>query len=430
MHRRDQDCGIIGNGERPQPSIDQPSNRANTQLDPDAVTRPSRKTLLFTLALAGGLGWLAWAVQQQLQETTGSQGRDGDQRPIPVEVAPIVHGPIEKRRTFTGTLEAQAEFVVAPKVSGRIEDIGLDLADAVKRGQVVAMLDDAEYVQDVARAEADLAVARASHLEAESLLKIAERELVRVEKLQTRGLSSDSQLDTSRAEQLAKRALVSVTEARVASAQADLEAARIRLGYTQVTADWRGGSERRIVAERYVDEGETVTANTALLRIVELDPITAVFSVTERDYADLKSGTQALIATDAYPNETFEGQIQRIAPVFRESTRQARVEIGVANPDRRLKPGMFARATLILDRHQDAIIVPEQALTRRDGLDGLFVIDADADKAVWRPVQPGIRQGDQVEVIGEGLEGRVVVLGQQQLRDGASVRIVERGTTP
>ncbi|EGV27718.1 efflux transporter, RND family, MFP subunit [Thiorhodococcus drewsii AZ1] len=430
MHRRSKDCGIIGNGERPQPLMDQASNRANTQLDPDAVTRPSRKTLLFTLILIGGLGWMAWAVQQQLRETSPSRGDDATTRPIPVEVAAITHGPIEKQRTFTGTLEAHAEFVVAPKVSGRVEVLNVDLADEVSRRQVVAILDDAEYVQEAARAEADLAVAQASHLEAESLLKITERELERIEKLQSRGLSSESQLDTTRAEQLAKRALVSVTEARVASAQANLETARIRLGYTQVTADWRGGSERRMVAERFVDEGETVTANTALLRIVELDPITAVFSVTERDYADLKSGTQALIATDAYPNETFEGQIQRIAPVFRESTRQARVEIGVANPDRRLKPGMFARATLILDRHQDAIIVPEQALTRRDGLDGLFVIDADADKAVWRPVKPGIRQGDQVEVIGEGLEGRVVVLGQQQLRDGASVRIVERGTAP
>ncbi|EXJ17002.1 efflux RND transporter periplasmic adaptor subunit [Imhoffiella purpurea] len=394
------------------------------------MTRPSRKTLLFTLALVGALGWLAWAVQQQLRETAGSQGRDGDQRPIPVEVAPIVHGPIEKRRTFTGTLEAQAEFVVAPKVSGRIEDIGLDLADAVKRGQVVAMLDDAEYVQDVARAEADLAVTRASHLEAESLLKIAERELERVEKLQTRGLSSDSQLDTSRAEQLAKRALVSVTEARVASAQADLEAARIRLGYTQVTADWRGGSERRMVAERYVDEGETVTANTALLRIVELDPITAVFSVTERDYAELRTGMAALISTDAFPGESFEGRIQRIAPVFRESTRQARVEIGVENPDRRLKPGMFARATLILDRHEDATIVPEQALTKRDAGEGIFVIASESSQALWRPVRSGIQEEDRLEVIGDGLEGRVVTLGQQQLRDGARVRVVEPETAP
>ncbi|NIR30343.1 MAG: HlyD family efflux transporter periplasmic adaptor subunit, partial [Gammaproteobacteria bacterium] len=70
---------------------------------------------------------------------------------------------------------------------------------------------------------------------------------------------------------------------------------------------------------------------------VELDPITAVFYVTERDYARLKPGQEAALSTDAYPGESFSGRIVRIAPVFRESTRQARVELRVANPDLRLK---------------------------------------------------------------------------------------------
>lgn len=382
-----------------------------------------RKTLLLTFVLLGAASILAWTIHQRLQGTTAPPARNSDEQPVPVEVAAIVRGPIELLRTFTGTLEARAEFMVAPKVSGRVEQLNLDLADQVTRGQVVAVLDDAEYVQSVARAQADLEVARATHAEAESLLQIAERELTRMDRLRKRGISSESERDAAKAEQLAKQALVQVTNARIASAQADLEATRIRLGYTQVSADWRGGSERRVVAERYVDEGETVAANAPLLRIVELDPAIAVFYVTERDYARLRPGQPATLSTDAFPGETFVGAIQRIAPVFRESTRQARVELRVANAELRLKPGMFARATVVLDRVEEAVIIPEQALTQRDGREGVFQVSEDGTLAHWREVQAGIRQAERVQITGEELAGRVVVLGQQLLNDGTRLLI-------
>jgi RND family efflux transporter MFP subunit len=381
------------------------------------------KTLVMVLLLLGAGSVLVWSVYQQLEGTAEKSARKGDAQPVPVEVAAIERGPLELQRTFTGNLEARAEFLVAPKVSGRIEQLTVDLGDSVTRGQVVAVLDDAEYVQAVARARADLEVARASNAEAHSLLKIAERELKRMDQLRERGVSSESQRDAAMAEQLAKQALVKVTKAQIARAEADLEAARIRLSYTQVTAGWHGGGEQRVVAERYVDEGETVAANAPLLRIVELDPVTAVFFVTERDYAQLQIGQSATLSTDAFPGETFQGHIQRIAPVFRESSRQARVELRVVNPELRLKPGMFARSTVIVDRAEQAVIVPEQALTTRNDREGVFLVSADEASVAWREVQTGIRQGERVQVTGEDLKGRVVVLGQQLLDDGSSIRI-------
>jgi len=99
----------------------------------------------------------------RLAETEGgmtSRIGKGATRAVPVELAPIEHGPIARRRTFSGTLEPHAELVVAPKIAGRIEELAVDLADRVTRGQVVARLDDnAERLQAVAQAEADLAVA-------------------------------------------------------------------------------------------------------------------------------------------------------------------------------------------------------------------------------------------------------------------------------
>jgi len=382
----------------------------------------SHKHKLSLVLIIAIVAVIAWLVPQRLQDGDGRGKRDGDGgRVVPVEVADIERGAIELRRVFTGSLDARAEFVVAPKIGGRIEEVGADLADTVSHGQLVARLDNAEYVQAVTQAEADLAVARANLGEARSQLVIAERELQRLDKLRERGVSSESQLDLARADQLAKQAHVEVTRAQVTRAQSALETARIRLGYTEVRADWTGGSDQRQVAERYLDEGETVAANAPLLRIVELDPLTAVFFVTERDYALLEPGQSAELGTDSFPGESFSGEIARIAPVFRTSTRQARVEVRVDNPLLRLKPGMFARISLVLERVTDTTIVPQQALVTRDGDSGVFVVSGDGATVEWRPVSVGIHQGERVQVSGTGLAGRVVVLGQQLLKDGSRI---------
>jgi RND family efflux transporter MFP subunit len=160
-----------------------------------------------------------------------------------------------------------------------------------------------------------------------------------------------------------------------------------------------------------------------LLLIVELDPITGVVFVTERDYARLKTGQTVSLVTDAYPDEPFQGRITRIAPVFQQATRQARVEMTIANPRHRLKPGMFIRATIVLDRVEEATIVPERALTERRDRTGVFVVN-EADRTVaWREVRVGIRDEGRVQVEGEGLVGRVVTLGHQLVDDGSLVTI-------
>jgi RND family efflux transporter MFP subunit len=387
---------------------------------------PSRfmKGRIFTVSILLVAALLVWLIAQRLLEVDGQGGNaSGGGRAAPVEVAAIENGTIELRRTFTGTLDAHAGFVVAPKIGGRISDMTVELADTVTRGQVVARLDNAEYVQAVKQAEADLAVAEANLGEAGSQLTIAERELKRLDKLRERGVTSESQLDLAKADQLAKQAHVEVSRAQVSRARSALETARIRLGYTEISADWSGGSEQRQVAERYLDEGETVAANAPLLRIVELDPLTAVFFVTERDYGLLQTGLRAELATDSYPGEVFPGEIVRIAPVFRASTRQARVEMRIDNPRLRLKPGMFVRISLVLDRAAGASIVPEQALVTRDGRSGMFVVAEDGGSVSWREVSVGIRQGDRVQVDGENLGSRVVILGQQLLKDGSPVAI-------
>jgi RND family efflux transporter MFP subunit len=381
------------------------------------------KIFILTVLLIGAAAGLGWVIFGQFQNRADSSKSGKALRPVPVEVAQIQRGPIALQRTFSGELEALAEFVVAPKVSGRVERVIVNIADSVKRGQVVAELDNDEYVQAVAQAQADLLVARANQSQAKSALEIANREFKRTESLLKRGIASDSEFDVATQEQLAKQAQLKVAAAQVTKAESSLEIANIRLGYTKVTAGWTGGDEHRVVAERYVNEGQTVAANAPLLLIVDLNPIVGVIFVTERDYAHLIPGQLVSLTTDAYPGEQYTGRIDRIAPVFRKSTRQARIEMTIDNPQHRLKPGMFIRTTIVLTQVSDATIIPEQALTIRDDKSGVFIVSEDGQSVVWREAKVGIREGNRVQVEGEGLSGRVVTLGQQLVKDGSAITI-------
>ncbi len=386
----------------------------------------SRKTMMIIVCIIAA-GFI-WTVFSRLQDQWKAATQSEITKTVPVAVAQIQQNPIELRRTFSGSLAPSAEFVIAPKISGRVERLYADLGDIVEHGQVVAELDNDEYVQAVALAEADLMVTKANLVEAQNALEIATRELKRFETLRSRGVASDSQFDTAKAEQLSKQARLEVSLAQVTRAEALLETAKIKLGYTKIAAGWTDQGTSRVVSERFEDEGETVAANSPLLSIVALDPIVGVIFVTEKDYASLQLGQAASLVTDAFPGIRFYGQIDRIAPVFGQTTRQAKIELKIENPLHQLKPGMFIRVTVVLDRIESAIIVPEQALTSRDDKAGIFVVNEETQTVSWREVQAGIRESGNVSVTGQGLigpdfSGRVVTLGQQLLNDGSEISI-------
>jgi RND family efflux transporter MFP subunit len=343
--------------------------------------------------------------------------------PVPVEVGHIKQGSIHLRLTFSGSLEARAEFVVAPKIGGRLLSLGVDLSDTVNRGQLVAELDSDEAFQAVLQARADLAVARATQIEKQSSLKIAAREFERINRLKQKGIASDSQYDSAMSNQLVKRSLLEVARAQVMREKSLLEAANIRLGYSKVTADWPGEDDQRLVAERYVDEGQTVSANTPLLLISKLEPITGIVHTTEKDYASLSPGQPVSLTTDAYPTEIFYGKVDRISPVFNKTTRQARIELAIANPELKLKPGMFIRATIDVRTIANATLVPEMAITSRRDQTGVFIVNEKSLTVSWHPVTMGIIEDRQAQVEGNGLSGRVVILGQHLLENGSAISI-------
>lgn len=359
-------------------------------------------------------------------------GSDDKQKrpPAPVAVAPIEWGTIEAFRTFSGSLEASASFIVSSKIGGRVEAVLVDIGDPVLQGGVVARIDDGEYRQATQGARADLLVAQANLAEAKSALEIVNRSIDRAKALRERGVTSEAELDSARSDLLAKQARVKVFEAQVTRAEATLKTTQIQLNYADVTAKWAGPAKERVVAERFVDDGAIVSANTPLVRVVELAPISAVFFVPEKDYASLQIGQAVTLNTDAFPGQSDIGVIERIAPVFQNSSRQARVEVTVENADKRLKPGMFVRANVQVDQAEAAAIVPADAIVKRSDTQGVFVVLPDGKTAKWCPVTVGIRHGNRVEVRGEGLQGNVITLGQQLVEDGAPVILSQTDALP
>jgi multidrug efflux pump subunit AcrA (membrane-fusion protein) len=257
-------------------------------------------------------------------------------------------------------------------------------------------------------------------------------------------------MDTASATYSAAQTRLKVAQAQAEQKEAALKVAQLQLSYTKVQAFWEGGDPNRpdahrhdrVVGERFVDEGTLVSINQPIVSVLENDPLMAVIFVIERDYPKISIGQEAAVTTDAYPGKTFAGAIRRIAPLLRESSRQARVEIEIANADHLLKPGMFVRALVEFGRHDQAALIPISALVRRAGKEGVFIVEGSPltpvsfqpaenrqptpdEPAVLQarfvPVTTGVVSGEIVELLEPAVSGMVVTLGNHLLEDRSRV---------
>lgn len=350
--------------------------------------------------------------------------------PAVVEVDSIRFGTIREIRRLTGTLHPLNETRISPKISGRLESLMIDIGDVVERGQVIARLDDDELKQEVEQARSNLAVAEANLGRVQVELEQAQRELRRVEELNERRVASVSVVDTARLAADVAAADVQVARAELRQREAALRAAEIRLGYTEIRADWEGGSDQRAVATRLANEGEMLSSTSTIVTLVDIGQLRGVMFVTESDYPRLSVGQQVQVRADAFPGLEGTGTISRLAPLFVETSRQARVEVLVQNPDRLLKPGMFVRTDVELQRRDNVTLIPIRALVDRDGVRGVLLADREASVGRFVPVKIGIQEGTMAEVLEPRIEGEVIVLGQNLVNDGAPIRIVESRGVP
>lgn len=392
------------------------------------VIREKRmKKLLLSLLVLPIVVMAGWQLYQRVTglDVTKEPGRSAVS--VAVETKPIRKGLIYDVGVFTGSLEPKSQFVVAPKVAGWLRELLVDVGDTANRNQVIAILDDEEFAQHVEQARAELQVATANAANCASDLDIAKREYERAKALREKQIASASELDVSEASFNACQTRHKVSLAQVAQKEAALKTALVRLSYTKVQVFWEEGDQTRVVGERFVDEGALLQVNQPIVSILQNNPLTAVVYVIERDYPKVMIGQQAVVTTDAYPGKTFTGGITRIAPLLKESSRQARMEVEVPNPDLTLKPGMFVRAKIEFTRHENATLVPLPALVRRNDQEGIFIADPQNLKARFVPVTTGIIGDEMVEITKPEISGLAVTMGNHLLEDGSNITMPGSG---
>jgi RND family efflux transporter MFP subunit len=380
-----------------------------------------RKTQIIIVVVFLILGYIGWRVYKM---TFGAKSPGAGQRgvSVAVEIAPVERGSIKDVGQFSGTLIPKSQFTIAPKISGKLNQLFVDIGDTIRRNQLVAVLEDEEYQQQVIQAEADLRVTRANLEEAKSSLEIAKRDLERARTLHQKGIQSDSQLDAVMAQHDAQDSRYKVAGAQLANKEAALEGSKVRLSYTRIKASWEKGSDIRYVGERFVNEGAMLSPNTPLLSIIELQPITAVIYVTDKDYFLLKAEQKVTITSSAFSGKTFTGRVVRMAPLLKETSRQARVEIEIQNPEGLLKPGMFINTQIEFARREETTVIPLSALVNRNGQQGIFLADIENKKAYFKPVKVGVVEGERVEILEpSSISGYVVTLGHHLLEDGTTI---------
>lgn len=386
-------------------------------------------------ALVGALSLVAACSSRNNASAAGQQAA----RQVKVEAAELRD--VRRAVDVVGTLSAREDVIVSAEVAGRVANLRHDLGDRVQKGDVLVELDQEKAQYGVEAQRAALAQARAKYgasesgdlpplervpevVSATSQLADAKQRLDRAKSLSERSIVSKSDLDTA---QTTYDTAVAAHEQALASARqlrADIEAkaSALRLAErdlrdTSIKAPFQG-----FVAERRVSLGQFLQPQTPVMRIVQLHPLKVTAEVPEKFAPWMQTGRDVTVRVDAFPAETFKGQIVRIGPSVNLQSRAFAIEGEVPNSDGRLKPGTFARLQITTDHVDRATTIPAAAVQSRYGTNRVFVVTNGAIQG--REVVLGDRLGDRVEV-SSGIDAGTMVVATdvEQLADGMKVTV-------
>lgn len=393
------------------------------------------------VAVAGAVAYFGFLRREQPAAAAGQAQAGGQQGPggmggfggpgggfrppMTVEIARVSRGEITMEITVVGNLIGQQTVDVAPKAGGRLQSISVKLGDRVRKGQMIAKIEDRELMEQVNQAEASHQVAEAGVRRSEADLSLAQTNVERARNLYGRQLLPKQQLDDAEARYVSAVAQLDLSKAQVAQSEARLKELRINLANTSVVSPTDG-----FVSQRHVDPGAWVSQNAPVASVVDIATLRLVANVVEKDLKAVNAGDPAVVEVDAYPGENFNGRIARVSPILDTATRTAAMEIEIPNRDNRLKPGMYAKVTLEIDRRENVLLIPKTALVDVGGERGIFQPN-DESRAQFKAVKIGLEQSDKAEVT-EGLqEGEVVIsTGAGALRRNDQLIVANGGDGP
>lgn len=430
-------------------------------------------TLLLVVAILGGAGYGAkwYSARQQEQQKAARGGRDDA---MTVSTATVTTADLKTVLTFNGDIEALQTVQLQPKVAGRLLKLALDDGTpveegvVVQQGQLIAQLDDREYLAQLDNAKASLAAAEASRAVAKAGLeeekakyasnlaatqnaqanyedKVREQKRMAglvagnagtqqsLDQANTALAQAKAQLDQAKADEqgaLAKitsaEAAIQQAEASYTRAQASLETAELNYAETKIYSPMRG-----VISAKLVDPGVMLSSSTPIVTIVSMATVKVVVAVPVNHLSRVLPGkTHATLTTPALPGREIDCVVEKIYPTVDIVTRTAQVEFRVKNERDEatgtflLRPGLYASVAVLLEERKDVVAIDISLPVRNLDRNLVFVCHGDTVEAV--PVKLGTTFRGLVEVL-EGLQAgdEIVVQGQHRLTDGSKIRRVQ-----
>ena len=293
-------------------------------------------------------------------------------------------------------LTAAEEAVVVARTLGVVEALFVEEGDVVEAGQPLAQLETERLALEVQRSRTQLANLKAAY---------------------------------ERAERLNTSKMISPTEYDAARFGYHTELTNLRLREYELREATIRATISGVITRRHIKVGHTLNQNAPAFEMKRLDNIEAELNVPEREIRRIRSGQFARVIVDALPDDGFEGEVTRVAPEVDPTSGTFRVTVTLENTDGRLKPGMFGRVDVRTDVRPDALLTPLEAVVTLRDRSSLFVVSDDV--AERRQVTTGYVSDGNIEILTGAREGeQVVMTGQDGLRDGTRVSIVEGYAAP
>jgi len=322
------------------------------------------------------------------------RGGGGGRPPMPVETAPVTAAGMADQFSVVGSLDAENEIEVVAEIAARAVELPFREGQAVQEGDLIARLDDAQLQAEVQRAEALVQQRRVAHQRVRTVVE------------EQAGAPQD--LDDA--------------EADLAVAEANLAVARAQLDKARLLAPFAG-----IVGARQVSPGAYLQPGQRITDLAQIDRLRVIFSAPELYLGRLDVGAPVQVRTTAYPGLVLDGTVDVIDPVLSRASRSAQIVAHVDNPDRKLRPGMSAEVTVVLDERPGALTVPSEAVFFQGQQAFVYTVGADSTVSL-SPVGLGTRGAEMVEVTGGLQAGQTVVrAGHQKLFPGARVMPISGG---
>jgi RND family efflux transporter MFP subunit len=324
--------------------------------------------------------------------------------------------------TASGYLVARKQSVISSKIQGRLSELRVEEGSVVRGGEVIARLEDADYVAGIAKAKADIEYAKANLAEVERQARLQQG------LYQGKVVSQDA-VDAADAK-------VRIAKATVAQDEASLQMQQSLLEFTEIRAPFDG-----VVIKKMTEVGESVapippgvnvsTSSGAIVAIADMNSLEAEVDVNEANVAQLTSGQLATIAVQAIPNHPYDGRLRQIIPTADRTKATVTVKVSIVNKDKNLKPEMSCNVTFLEPPKKEAqpntpaqriVTISKDAITDRDGKSVVFQVENRKVHVV--PVITGNDLNGQV-IVKNGLVGSetLVLSPPQKLQEGDTVKV-------